>query len=153
MSHPGPLPRGCLSLRAREQPWPHSGLPCRAFMESSSLRKRMRSVLDRLEGFSQQSSIHSVLGTFPSFPSCHPGSAWATLLATSVADYCTCFPCRGLPSGPAPHAGGPRKPSPGPSGPLGSHGLLAHCSPGPPCKRTSQALSKAGALLPLHPSY
>ncbi|XP_077021015.1 tectonic-like complex member MKS1 isoform X2 [Tamandua tetradactyla] len=33
----------------------------RAFMESSSLRKRMRSVLDRLEGFSQQSSIHNVL--------------------------------------------------------------------------------------------
>ncbi|XP_012868928.1 PREDICTED: Meckel syndrome type 1 protein [Dipodomys ordii] len=36
----------------------------RAFMESSSLRKRMRSVLDRLEGFSQQSSIHSVLEAF-----------------------------------------------------------------------------------------
>lgn len=40
--------------------------PCRAFMESSSLRKRMRSVLDRLEGFSQQSSIHNVLGRRPS---------------------------------------------------------------------------------------
>nr|XP_017515920.2 Meckel syndrome type 1 protein isoform X1 [Manis javanica] len=36
----------------------------RAFMESSSLRKRMRSVLDRLEGFSQQSSIHNVLEAF-----------------------------------------------------------------------------------------
>lgn len=35
-------------------------------MESSSLRKRMRSVLDRLEGFSQQSSIHNVLGRRPS---------------------------------------------------------------------------------------
>uniref|UniRef100_A0A8P0SLQ6 MKS transition zone complex subunit 1 n=2 Tax=Canis lupus familiaris TaxID=9615 RepID=A0A8P0SLQ6_CANLF len=36
----------------------------RAFMESSFLRKRMRSVLDRLEGFSQQSSVHSVLEAF-----------------------------------------------------------------------------------------
>ncbi|XP_047564394.1 tectonic-like complex member MKS1 [Lutra lutra] len=36
----------------------------RAFMESSSLRKRMRSVLDRLEGFSQQSSVHNVLEAF-----------------------------------------------------------------------------------------
>uniref|UniRef100_A0A4W2BVD4 MKS transition zone complex subunit 1 n=1 Tax=Bos indicus x Bos taurus TaxID=30522 RepID=A0A4W2BVD4_BOBOX len=36
----------------------------RAFMESSSLRKRMRSVLDRLEGFSQQSSIQNVLEAF-----------------------------------------------------------------------------------------
>nr|XP_021519623.1 Meckel syndrome type 1 protein [Meriones unguiculatus] len=36
----------------------------RAFMESSSLRKQMRSVLDRLEGFSQQSSTHSVLEAF-----------------------------------------------------------------------------------------
>ncbi|KAB0367769.1 hypothetical protein FD755_021093 [Muntiacus reevesi] len=36
----------------------------RAFMESSSLRKRMRNVLDRLEGFSQQSSIHNVLEAF-----------------------------------------------------------------------------------------
>nr|XP_055113003.1 tectonic-like complex member MKS1 isoform X4 [Symphalangus syndactylus] len=36
----------------------------RAFMESSSLRKRMRSVLDHLEGFSQQSSIHNVLEAF-----------------------------------------------------------------------------------------
>lgn len=36
----------------------------RAFMESSSLRKRMRSVLDRLEGFSQQSSIYNVLEAF-----------------------------------------------------------------------------------------
>ncbi|XP_036693798.1 Meckel syndrome type 1 protein isoform X3 [Balaenoptera musculus] len=36
----------------------------RAFLESSSLRKRLRSVLDRLEGFSQQSSIHGVLEAF-----------------------------------------------------------------------------------------
>uniref|UniRef100_A0A4W2IG14 MKS transition zone complex subunit 1 n=1 Tax=Bos indicus x Bos taurus TaxID=30522 RepID=A0A4W2IG14_BOBOX len=36
----------------------------RAFMESSSLQKRMRSVLDRLEGFSQQSSIQNVLEAF-----------------------------------------------------------------------------------------
>eukprot|EP00070_Physeter_catodon_P048184 XP_028355078.1 Meckel syndrome type 1 protein isoform X1 [Physeter catodon] len=36
----------------------------RAFMESRSVRKRMRSVLDRLEGFSQQSSIHNVLEAF-----------------------------------------------------------------------------------------
>ncbi|XP_052051326.1 tectonic-like complex member MKS1 isoform X1 [Apodemus sylvaticus] len=36
----------------------------RAFMESSSLRKQMRSVLDRLEGFSQQSSTHNVLEAF-----------------------------------------------------------------------------------------
>ncbi|XP_038615257.1 Meckel syndrome type 1 protein [Tachyglossus aculeatus] len=36
----------------------------RAFMESSSLRKRMQSVLDRLGGFSQQSSIHNVLEAF-----------------------------------------------------------------------------------------
>ncbi|XP_036925667.1 Meckel syndrome type 1 protein isoform X2 [Sturnira hondurensis] len=36
----------------------------RAFMESRSLRKRMRSVLDRLEGFSQQSSVHNVLEAF-----------------------------------------------------------------------------------------
>ncbi|ELW61585.1 Meckel syndrome type 1 protein [Tupaia chinensis] len=36
----------------------------RAFMESSSLRRRMQSVLDRLEGFSQQSSIHNVLEAF-----------------------------------------------------------------------------------------
>ncbi|XP_073902268.1 tectonic-like complex member MKS1 isoform X3 [Castor canadensis] len=41
-----------------------SRLPFRAFLESSSLRKRMRSVLDRLEGFSQQSSIHNVLEAF-----------------------------------------------------------------------------------------
>uniref|UniRef100_A0ABK0M4P9 MKS transition zone complex subunit 1 n=1 Tax=Rattus norvegicus TaxID=10116 RepID=A0ABK0M4P9_RAT len=36
----------------------------RAFMESNSLRKQMRSVLDRLEGFSQQSSTHNVLEAF-----------------------------------------------------------------------------------------
>ncbi|KAK1331324.1 hypothetical protein QTO34_009277 [Cnephaeus nilssonii] len=36
----------------------------RAFMESSALRRRMRSVLDRLGGFSQQSSIHNVLEAF-----------------------------------------------------------------------------------------
>uniref|UniRef100_A0A7N5JCZ7 MKS transition zone complex subunit 1 n=1 Tax=Ailuropoda melanoleuca TaxID=9646 RepID=A0A7N5JCZ7_AILME len=36
----------------------------RAFMESSFLRKKMRSVLDRLEGFSQQSSVHNVLEAF-----------------------------------------------------------------------------------------
>ncbi|OBS83652.1 hypothetical protein A6R68_22367 [Neotoma lepida] len=36
----------------------------RAFMESSSLRKQMQSVLDRLEGFSQQSSTHNVLEAF-----------------------------------------------------------------------------------------
>ncbi|KAJ1184994.1 hypothetical protein NDU88_001790 [Pleurodeles waltl] len=36
----------------------------RAFMDSSSLKKRMQSVLDRLGGFSQQSSIHNVLDAF-----------------------------------------------------------------------------------------
>ncbi|XP_069337243.1 tectonic-like complex member MKS1 isoform X4 [Eulemur rufifrons] len=36
----------------------------RAFMESSSLRKRMQSMLDRLEGFSQQSSVHNVMEAF-----------------------------------------------------------------------------------------
>ncbi|XP_030047526.1 tectonic-like complex member MKS1 isoform X1 [Microcaecilia unicolor] len=36
----------------------------RAFMESSAFRKRMQSVLDRLGGFSQQSSIHNVLEAF-----------------------------------------------------------------------------------------
>ncbi|XP_036197792.1 Meckel syndrome type 1 protein isoform X2 [Myotis myotis] len=36
----------------------------RALMESSALRRRMRSVLDRLGGFSQQSSIHNVLEAF-----------------------------------------------------------------------------------------
>nr|XP_008269466.1 tectonic-like complex member MKS1 isoform X2 [Oryctolagus cuniculus] len=42
----------------------------------------------------------------------------------------------GLPSSPAPHAGGPGKPPPGPSEPLRNHGLLAHRSPGPPCRKT-----------------
>ncbi|XP_029068505.1 Meckel syndrome type 1 protein isoform X3 [Monodon monoceros] len=53
---------------------------------------------------------------------------------------------RSLPSSPAPHAGGPRKPSPGPREPLGNHGLLAHCSPGPPCTRARRVISKAWAL-------
>uniref|UniRef100_A0A5F9D4W5 MKS transition zone complex subunit 1 n=1 Tax=Oryctolagus cuniculus TaxID=9986 RepID=A0A5F9D4W5_RABIT len=104
----------------------------RAFMESSSLRKRMRSVLDRLEGFSQQSSIHNVLGRLPS-PAGRPGPCGpcSCLYHGSVS-----FSCRGLPSSPAPHAGGPGKPPPGPSEPLRNHGLLAHRSPGPPCRKT-----------------
>ncbi|XP_055983732.1 tectonic-like complex member MKS1 [Sorex fumeus] len=36
----------------------------RAFLESRSLRRRMQSVLDRLEGFNQQSSVHAVLEAF-----------------------------------------------------------------------------------------
>ncbi|XP_067393772.1 tectonic-like complex member MKS1 isoform X2 [Emydura macquarii macquarii] len=36
----------------------------RAFLESSALRKRMQSVLDRLSGFSQQSSLLNVLEAF-----------------------------------------------------------------------------------------
>lgn len=55
---------------------------------------------------------------------------------TTAADHCVCSPLRGLPSRPAPHAGGPRKPSPGPGEPLGDHGFLAPSDPGPPCKRT-----------------
>lgn len=45
----------------------------------------MQSVLDRLEGFSQQSSIHNVLGRFPcppALPAGHPKSAWAVLPPT-----------------------------------------------------------------------
>uniref|UniRef100_A0A8C2RA58 MKS transition zone complex subunit 1 n=1 Tax=Capra hircus TaxID=9925 RepID=A0A8C2RA58_CAPHI len=61
---PRPSASGLLVPRAAEQPWSGGCLPHRAFMESSSLRKRMRSVLDRLEGFSQQSSIHNVLEAF-----------------------------------------------------------------------------------------
>nr|XP_055188267.1 tectonic-like complex member MKS1 isoform X2 [Nyctereutes procyonoides] len=59
----------------------------------------------------------------------------------------------GLPSCPAPHAGGPREPSPGPSEPLGNHGFLAHCGPGPLCKRTRQVPSEASALPRLHLSH
>uniref|UniRef100_A0A674JNY6 MKS transition zone complex subunit 1 n=1 Tax=Terrapene triunguis TaxID=2587831 RepID=A0A674JNY6_9SAUR len=36
----------------------------KAFLESSALRKRMQSVLDRLGGFSQQSSLYNVLEAF-----------------------------------------------------------------------------------------
>lgn len=72
VSGPGPLPLGSSSLRARGQPWPCGALLCRAFIESNSLRKRMRSVLDRLEGFSQQSSIHNVLGRSPGSPASWP---------------------------------------------------------------------------------
>uniref|UniRef100_A0A8C0GZ44 MKS transition zone complex subunit 1 n=1 Tax=Chelonoidis abingdonii TaxID=106734 RepID=A0A8C0GZ44_CHEAB len=36
----------------------------KAFLESSALRKRMQSVLDRLGGFSQQNSLYSVLEAF-----------------------------------------------------------------------------------------
>ncbi|NXF23145.1 MKS1 protein, partial [Rhodinocichla rosea] len=36
----------------------------RAFLENSALRQRMQSVLDRLGGFSQQSSVYSVLEAF-----------------------------------------------------------------------------------------
>ncbi|NXX83058.1 MKS1 protein, partial [Urocolius indicus] len=36
----------------------------RAFLESSTLRQRMQSVLDRLGGFSQQSSVYNVLEAF-----------------------------------------------------------------------------------------
>ncbi|XP_068010604.1 tectonic-like complex member MKS1 [Melanerpes formicivorus] len=36
----------------------------RAFLETSALRQRMQSVLDRLGGFSQQSSVYSVLEAF-----------------------------------------------------------------------------------------
>lgn len=60
-----PPPQGALRPRVGEQLWPCGGFARRAFMESSSLRRRMRSVLDRLEGFSQQSSVHSVLGRSP----------------------------------------------------------------------------------------
>ncbi|KAJ7399330.1 Meckel syndrome type 1 protein [Pitangus sulphuratus] len=35
----------------------------KAFLESSALRQRMQSVLDRLGGFSQQSSVYNVLGS------------------------------------------------------------------------------------------
>uniref|UniRef100_A0A2K6CZC8 MKS transition zone complex subunit 1 n=1 Tax=Macaca nemestrina TaxID=9545 RepID=A0A2K6CZC8_MACNE len=63
----------------------------RAFMESSSLRKRMRSVLDRLEGFSQQSSIHNVLAETRSVEtwvasdlSSPAGSAHSSLAAKST---------------------------------------------------------------------
>lgn len=39
-------------------------------------------MLDRLEGFSQQSSVHNVLGRSPFPPAGHAGSAWAVLLPT-----------------------------------------------------------------------
>lgn len=65
---------------------------------------------------------------------------------TMAADYCICFRHRGLPSSPAPHAGGPRKPSPGPREPLGKHGLLAHWSPGAPSKRRRQVTANASAF-------
>nr|XP_011731334.1 Meckel syndrome type 1 protein isoform X2 [Macaca nemestrina] len=55
----------------------------------------------------------------------------------------------GLPSSPAPHAGGPGKPPAGPSEPLWNPGLLAHSSPGPQCKRTRWGMFEASALLPL----
>lgn len=42
----------------------HSIHQSRAFLDSSSLRKRMQSVLDRLGGSSQQSSILNVLDAF-----------------------------------------------------------------------------------------
>uniref|UniRef100_A0A2K5MI13 MKS transition zone complex subunit 1 n=1 Tax=Cercocebus atys TaxID=9531 RepID=A0A2K5MI13_CERAT len=75
----------------------------------------------------------------------HPGSAWACL----AAKYHISFPYRGLPSSPAPHAGGPGKPPTGPSEPLWNPGLLAHSSPGPQCKRTRWGMFEASALLPL----
>ena len=106
-------------------------------------------MLDRLEGFSQQSSIHGVLGRLaPPSPSHTPlqHPRGPHLPHTMAADSCVCFPHRSLPSSPAPHAGGPRKPSPGPREPLGGHGLLARCSPGPPCTRTRRVISKAWAL-------
>lgn len=58
-------------------------------MESSSLRKQMRSVLDRLEGFSQQSSTHNVLGKHL-IPS--PDTRGHFLLLPTVADCETIFP-------------------------------------------------------------
>ncbi|NWR81478.1 MKS1 protein, partial [Centropus unirufus] len=42
----------------------HCLLQSKAFLESSALRQRMQSVLDRLGGFSQQSSIYNVLEAF-----------------------------------------------------------------------------------------
>ncbi|OPJ89265.1 hypothetical protein AV530_010068 [Patagioenas fasciata monilis] len=36
----------------------------KAFLETSALRQRMQSVLDRLGGFSQQSSVYNVLEAF-----------------------------------------------------------------------------------------
>ena len=39
-------------------------------------------MLDRLEGFSQQSSVHNVLGRSPSPTAGLAGSAWAVLLPT-----------------------------------------------------------------------
>lgn len=60
-------------------------------MESNSLRKQMRSVLDRLEGFSQQSSTHNVLGRHLIPSPGHPGQGHLLLLPT-VADCWQYFP-------------------------------------------------------------
>lgn len=124
-------------------------------MESSSLRKKMRSVLDRLEGFSQQSSIHNVLGRFPCPPA--PPRNWppkvsmgCVALHTMAVDCCICFYHRGLPPSPAPHAGGPRKPSSGPLESLRNDGLLACCGPSLPGKRTRQVIARASVLAPPH---
>ena len=119
-------------------------------MESSSLRKRMRSVLDRLEGFSQQSSIHNVLGRRPSpqlATRIHVGYVPPHAVAAN-SDSGVCFPCRGLPTSPAPHAGGPRKSPPRPSQPLGNHGLLARCSPGSPAVHEDKMHESRGPGLP-----
>lgn len=124
-------------------------------MESSSLRKKMRSVLDRLEGFSQQSSIHNVLGRFPCPPAPLPNwppkvSMGCVALHTMAVDCCICFYHRGLPPSPAPHAGGPRKPSSGPLESLRNDGLLACCGPSLPGKRTRQVIARASVLAPPH---
>lgn len=132
--------------------WPPCARPpCRAFMESSSLRKRMRSVLDRLEGFSQQSSVHNVLGMCP-FPPRLPGSrrSCSCLYHSSVP-----FPCRSLPSSPAPYAGSPGEPPPGPSEPIQDLDLLAHRSPGPLCQKLARTgvclVSALESLCPMWP--
>ncbi|MEE6468934.1 hypothetical protein FKM82_008430 [Ascaphus truei] len=70
----------------------------RSFLDSSSLRKRMQSVLDRLGGSSQQSSIHNVLGT------CLTPLGSRVLLCRTVSScgqgsYCTILLCMLLDAG------------------------------------------------------
>lgn len=71
-------------------------------------------------------------------------------LHTMAVDCCICFYHRGLPPSPAPHAGGPRKPSSGPLESLRNDGLLACCGPSLPGKRTRQVIARASVLAPPH---
>lgn len=151
MSDPGPLPWGSFSLRARECSPGHVTLSPAGPSWSRVLSGK---------GCGVCWTVWTDLANRVPFTMCWVGPRyplpprWLPPKVsmghipphTMAADCCICFCHRGLPSSPAPHAGGPRKPSPGSREPRGNHGLLAHGHPGASCQRARQETARASAL-------